>query len=175
MENGPSHLQQPKWWYYSHTLIMQRNSQNTKNSLSVSLQHLLMSPNTPVSPCSTEPSVSEWPIPTTYHSITMTGSVTSSLTTSSLGSILPHPDSQALQPKDCDPIPMTPMSKSATDGTSAIVPLIPASIITSASPAAKGTKRKIAMSLSQVREQSELGALCWKQPKWSCGFLWVHD
>jgi len=67
------------------------------------------------------------------------------------------------------------MLKSAADGTSAVAPLIPASIVTSALPAAKSTKRKIVMALSEAREQSELGALRWKQPKWSRGFLWVRD
>ena len=139
----------------------------------VSFQHLLMPHNIPASSCLIKPSISEWPTPTTYHSIITTASVTSSPITSSSESTLPPPDSQAPQPKDYDPIPMTLTSKFATGGMPAAVPPNHASTVTSASPVAKNTKRKIVEALNEGREQSELGALCWKQLRWSCSFLLV--
>jgi len=65
-------------------------------------------------------------------------------------------------------------SKSATNGMLATVPPICASTIMSASPAAKNTKREIAAVLSEVREQSELGALVGNDQDGvaiSCGYV----
>jgi len=70
---------------------------------------------------------------------------------------------------------MAEMAKSASDGTSDIVPLTPVSSDMVAPSAASNTKQKHAEALKSVRDQSSLGVLCWKHPKWSQGFLWVRS
>src|SRR5882672_9213089 len=46
---------------------------------------------------------------------------------------------------------------------------------TSVPPVGRNTKCKVVEMLKEVRLQSELGATCWKHPKWSRGFLWVRN
>jgi len=113
---------------------------------------LLMPHNTPASSCSITPSVSAWPALTTCHSITVTTLVTSSPIMSSLEAALPPPNSQAQQPRNCTLTQMTPMSKFAAGGMPAAAPLIHESTVTSASPAARSTKRKIVEVLNEARE-----------------------
>ena len=67
------------------------------------------------------------------------------------------------------------MAKSASNGTSDIVPPTPVSIDMVAPSVASNTKQKHVEALKLVRDQSSLGVLHWKQPKWSQGFLWLRS
>jgi len=89
--------------------------------------------------------------------------------------VSPHFDSLVPQQKGLAQIHPTQTPKFAPDGTPAAAHLTPVNTDTSVPPAGRNTKFKVAEMLKEARLQSELGTTCWKRPKWSRGFLWVHN
>ena len=133
-----------------------------------------MSPSISGSSYLTVPFDFKLPIPTTYCLTAMIYSVTLSLTTSSLEPTHPLLDSHLVPPLN-DPSLICSMQtlKPATDGMGVAAPRTLENTDRPASSAGRKTKRKATEHLKEVREQSELGMLSWKCPKWTQGFFWV--